>query len=116
MKIENAIIENVSLSNADHGCLTGWVFVKYDSYGSQGFGGYRLFRGENDFVEPNYAVLFIDGILTALQVTSWEKLPGTAIRVKIEDGIIRAIGHIIEDSWYNHSEVTVRHQKAFEAM
>ena len=92
--IQNAKITGTSLGNDDRG-PSFWVFVDYGGSG-QGFGGYRLGGTFTDYV------LF--GVLNALKVDKWEDLKGTPVRVEIEDGTIKAIGHYLEDKWFNPKE------------
>ena len=40
--LENAVIESVSISNADHGALTAWLHLKIGSCMGCGFGGFFL--------------------------------------------------------------------------
>lgn len=102
-RTENAIIESVSLDDAERGFLTGWVFVTYGGGSRQGFGGYRLYlpkgfkRGD---AKSGFAGHFIWRCMEIGGVTDWSELPGKAIRVRIENGLIAAIGHIIKDDWF----------------
>ena len=41
-------------------------------------------------------------MLETLEVDKWEALPGTPLRVRIDDkGGIEAIGHFLKDQWFN---------------
>lgn len=79
-KKELAKIESTFLGFEDHGILTAYVNVNYGS-ASQGIGGYDL----RDKAGP-----FIDRLLKACGVTSWEKLVGRTIYVLSEGG--RVVG------------------------
>jgi hypothetical protein len=92
---QNAIIKSVRISNADHGCLTAWLHLEYDSSG-QGFGGYMLYSPGND----DWAGKFIWRCMDVAGVSSWSEIPGKAVRVKIDGGIVRSIGHITKDIWF----------------
>jgi hypothetical protein len=41
----------------------------------------------------------IDSLLNTLDTQSWEELEGVYVRVKIEDGKIVSVGHILYDRW-----------------
>lgn len=90
-EIQNAKITGTELGITDRG-PSFWVSVDYGGSG-QGFGGYRLGGTFTDYV--------IFGILKAVGVDSWEKLKGTPVRVKGSHDGIEAIGHYLEDKWFN---------------
>ncbi len=100
---KNAIIESVSLDDADRGFLTGWLHLKYSGGSGQGFGGHTLYLpkgfGHHD-AKAGYAGHFIWRCMEIADVTAWSKMPGKAIRVKIEDGLIVAIGHVLNEDWF----------------
>ena len=100
-EIRNAIIKSTQITNSDHGCLTIWLNLDYGGSG-QGFGGFSLYNPKQN--SKNYAGLFIWRVLEVVDVTSWEHLVGKTIRVKSKHSEINAIGHVIEDSWFNPSE------------
>jgi hypothetical protein len=92
LEIKNAIIRSTKIEN-ERG-LSAWLTLDYGGMG-QGFGGYML-KGGN----ANYGGHFIARCLDIGGVDEWSKLVGKAIRVRIEDGLIKAVGHIIEDDWF----------------
>lgn len=102
---QNAIIESVSIDYADGGWLTAWLHLNYGS-GGQGFGGYALYLPEeckhHSMLSP--AGHFIWRCMEIGGVTNWSNLPGKCIRVRIEDGLIKSIGHIVEDKWFTPKE------------
>lgn len=58
-KVENGFIESVSISNADHGCLTAWLHIKF-SCGGCGFGGYKIGNANGwNLTEKGYAAEWI---------------------------------------------------------
>lgn len=95
MEIKNAKITGTSLGNDDRG-PSFWVYVEYGQYGGQGFGGYSL-GGEF----THYVIM---GILNTLGVDKWEDLKGKPVRVKSSHDKIQAIGHYLEDKWFDPSE------------
>jgi hypothetical protein len=98
--IQNATIKSVSLSIADHGCLSGWLYLEYDS-GGQGFGGYCLYTPDSELVKfKSNAGLWIWRVCEVVGVHNWESLPGKNIRVKGSHCGIEAIGHIIKNLWF----------------
>jgi len=92
--IENAKITSTFLGREDHGILTGMVTLAGDGWGV-GFGG-RCLGGD-------YTTEWIKGVLDTLEVSSWEKLPGTLVRVEWEGvgGRALRIGHAIKNKWYS---------------
>lgn len=91
----NAQIESTMLGIEDHGIMTFFLHLKFNSCG-QGFGGYSL-RGEKSI----YAVR---AVLEVVGVSRWEDLKGKYVRIRKDDlygGDILAIGHIIEDRWFS---------------
>lgn len=100
-EVKNAIIESVSLSNADHGCLSAWLNLTYDGSG-QGFGGFSLYLPKN--YSPNYAGHFIWRCMEIGGVYEWSKLPGRTIRALSNHCSVISIGHIIKDDWFTPSE------------
>jgi len=68
--------------------MTCFLYLDYGG-STQVFGGYALERAT-----------FITKVLDTLEVTSWEKLPGTILRVRQDDTKVHAIGHFIEDVWF----------------
>ena len=101
-EITNAIIKSARITNGDHGLLSAWLNLDYGGSG-QGFGGYCLYvpkkKGSAD--KGNYCGHFIWRVLEMTDVTEWDKLVGKTIRVKASHRGIEAIGHILEDKWFN---------------
>jgi len=113
IEIKNAIIESVSLTNDDHGCLSMWLHLDYGDGTHQGFGGYALYLPKS-FTHHNIlstAGHFIFRCMEIADVVDYEKMKGKSIRVKSDKSIgmgfggkIIAIGHIVKDDWFNPSE------------
>lgn len=93
MEIKNAVIRGVQIEN-ERG-LSAWLTLDYGGSG-QGFGGYMLRGGK-----ANYGGHFIARCLDIGGVDEWSKLVGKAVRVRVDDGLIKAVGHIIEDDWFD---------------
>lgn len=103
----NAIIESVTLDDADRGFLNAWLFLDYGGSG-QGFGGYALYLPDNydhhNMLSP--AGHFIWRCMQIGGVKKWEDLKGKTIRVRKESraGSVIAIGHIVKDDWFYPSK------------
>ena len=98
MQIVNAKIVGTMLGLEDHGIFTYMIDLDYGGSSGQGFGGYSL-GGE-------YTNKVILGIMKTVGVETWEKLRGNYVRVEIgDDGRIRRIGNLLEDIWFNPSEI-----------
>lgn len=91
----NAKITGTFLGREDHGIFTAWVYLDYGGSG-QGFGG-RCLGGK-------YTHEFIDGVLEALNVESWEKLKGVPCRAEADHAHVHRIGHYLEDRWFDPRE------------
>lgn len=106
--IKNAIVTAATLSTADHGVLSGWLMLDYGGSG-QGFGGHALavLTSLRDVLDsPNYAGSFVVGCMRACGVTEFNECVGKSIRVRIRNGLVEAIGHIVKDDvWYWPAEL-----------
>lgn len=100
-EIKNAVIKSVSITNNDHGCLSAWLHLDYGGSG-QGFGGYALYlpTSYTHHKMESVAGHFIWRCMEVAEVSKWDKIAGKTIRVKIKDGLIHAIGHIVKDDWF----------------
>ena len=101
---KNAVITSARLSTADHGVLSGWLQLDYGGSG-QGFGGYALYApiAGSEGCGPmgkNYAGHWIWRVLEVVGVENWDDLPRTPVRVRASHNKVVAIGHIIEDRWF----------------
>lgn len=108
MEIKNAKITGVSLTMADHGCLTFFVNLEGNGWGC-GFGGYCIGHGftgwkENEFTaESGDGLVAMMRIMNTVGVDKWEDLEGRYVRCKVcgwGDGIDE-IGHITKEKWFN---------------
>lgn len=105
MDTTNARIKSTSLGYEDHGIMTFYLHLDYGG-GGQGFGGYGLddFDKEKDRrVGTAFGLEAIIQVLKTVGVDTWEKLPGTPVRVRQNHMRIQAIGHFLRDDWLDLS-------------
>lgn len=109
--IQNAVIESTMLGQEDHGILTCFLMLNYGGSG-QGFGGWALDEPRRDSADKflgrfgtAWGMQFIAGVLKVLEVSSWEKLPGTHCRADADHGKVYRIGHILKDRWFDPNEL-----------
>jgi hypothetical protein len=108
MEIRNATVEDVRIEIEDHGILTAWLFLDYGNCEHQGFGGYAFDRYDSVSGCRKGVAFGSEFILQCLKICdvfSWHHIKGKNIRVKSEDGVIKEIGHITKDLWFNPKEV-----------
>lgn len=103
--IVNAVIDGAQLTIADHGLLSAWLRLNY-GFSAQGFGGHSLYLPKSFQHHPgqaNYAGHFIFRCLQIAGVEEWAQLCGKTIRVKKQSewGAIIAVGHIVNDDWFD---------------
>jgi len=93
-EIENGRIYSTMLGMEEHNIFTSMMVIKCEN-GSQNFGGWVL--------NVPYGAEFILRTLKIAEARNWEELTGKPIRVKRETkgGRIIAIGHYIDDKWFN---------------
>ncbi len=117
--IQNARIESTQLGSEDHGVMTFWLILDYGGSG-QGFGGFCLDGKGNEGDAPRRRVgtaFGLQAIMEVLRVTgvgTWEKLPGTPVRVRgtlgFGSGPITALGHYLKDEWLDLEELAKEFQ------
>ena len=102
LEIKNAIIESVSMRTDEHGLLMIWVQLNYGGFG-QGFGGYCLYLPKKfqHHELKSFAGHFIWRLMEIADVTDWNKITGKTIRVKANHFNVQAIGHIVNDDWFD---------------
>lgn len=88
LETRNAVIERVSLG-LEHGFCSGWLHLTYGGT-VQSFGGWAT----------PLCGRWIERCLQIAGVSQWQELPGRAIRVRAHHTAIIAIGHIVEDRWF----------------
>ena len=102
METKNAKIIDTMLGIEDHGILTCMLTLDYGG-SAQGFGGWELDNFSKEFgrrIGTAFGMEFINLLLRTLEVSSWEELIGTHVRVKASHTDVHAIGHIIKDKWF----------------
>lgn len=105
--IENALITNVDLSMADHGCLTLVMTLEGDSWGTV-YGGYCLGHGylgaADDFFDGSAVGMeYLIRIMDTVGVEKFQDLKGKYVRVadKGWGSSVKIIGNIIKDKWFD---------------
>lgn len=104
-KIENALIKDVDLSMADHGCITfrmvldggGWGCVYGNHALGHGYLGAKTFNSYPDAME------YIMRIMDTVGVDTLKGLENQFIRVASKGwgSTIEIIGNIINDKWFD---------------
>lgn len=107
-EIVNALIENVSLSMADHGVLCYYLTLETNSGGCN-FGGRVIGKGElgaEEFEGCAKGTEALMRIMDVVGVEKWEDLNGKYVRVELPGwgGVVDRIGNIIEDRWFSQEE------------
>lgn len=106
-RIENALITNVDLSMADHGCLTLAMTLEGSGWGVV-YGGYCLGKGylgaDDDFFDGSAAGMeYLIRIMDTVGVEKFQDLKGKYVRVaaKGRGSSVKIIGNIIKDKWFD---------------
>ena len=113
---KNANITRTMLGIEDHGIMSYSLTLDYGGSG-QSFGGYCLdtpvkdedgkFLGRKGVA---YGADTILKILETLEVSSWEKLPGTKCRVVATHTGVHQIGHLLKDQWFDPKALAEEHK------
>jgi hypothetical protein len=105
--IENALIEKVDLSMADHGCLTLAMTLQGGGWGVV-YGGYCLGKGylgaDDDFFDGSAAGMeYLMRIMDTVGVERFQDLKGKYVRVATKSwgNQVKIIGNIIKDKWFD---------------
>lgn len=105
--IENALIEKVDLSMADHGCLTLAMTLQGGGWGVV-YGGYCLGKGylgaDDDFFDGSAAGMeYLMRIMDTVGVERFQDLKGKYVRVAIKGwgDQVKIIGNILKDKWFD---------------
>ena len=105
-RIENALITNVDLSMADHGCLTLAMTLQGGGWGVT-YGGYCLGKGylgaDDDFFDGSASGMeYIMRIMDTVGVEKFQDLNGKYVRVATKGwgSSVKIIGNILKDQWF----------------
>lgn len=105
--IENALITNVDLSMADHGCLTLAMTLEGSGWGVV-YGGYCLGKGyldaDDDFFDGSSSGMeYLMRIMDTVGVEKFQDLKGKYVRVAAKGwgNPVKIIGNIINDKWFD---------------
>ena len=116
-KIANALITNVDLSMADHGCLTLVMALEGDRWGAV-YGGYCLGHGylgaADDFFDGSAVGMeYLIRIMDTVGVEKFQDLKGKYIRVATKGwgDPVKIIGNIIKDKWFDAETFFVYHKE-----
>lgn len=106
-RIENALITNVDLSMADHGCFTLAMTLEGGGWGVV-YGGYCLGKGylgaDDDFFNGSAAGMeYLIRIMDTVGVEKFQDLKGKYVRVATKGlgSSVKIIGNIIKDKWFD---------------
>ena len=100
--IYNAKVEDVTLEFEDHGCLVFVLYLVHEG-GHQAFGNINLMnRAQPRFDREggNVTGWYIKRVFDICEVDKFSQLKGKAIRIREQDGLIKAIGNLIKDDWF----------------
>ena len=104
MIIKNATIESTYLGYSGD-VLIGRINVVHEGF-ARNFGGYTLYNP--NWPDQDFTGKFIHYCLRIADVKDWNELINRPIRIRIEDGRIVAIGHYMEDKWFEPIKDLVR--------
>ena len=106
-RIENALITNIDLSMADHGCLTLSMTLQGDGWGVV-YGGYCLGKGylgaKDDFFSGSAAGMeYLMRIMDTVGVEKFQDLKDKYVRVATKGwgDCVKIIGNILNDQWFD---------------
>ena len=106
-RIENALITNVDLSMADHGCFTLAMTLEGGGWGVV-YGGYCLGKGylvaDDNFFDGSAAGMeYLIRIMDTVGVENFQDLNGKYVRVATKGwgSSVKIIGNIIKDKWFD---------------
>jgi hypothetical protein len=96
-EIYNGIVKSVFITyETDHLRLVAMLEIDHQK-GAQCFVLPPLYT-DTFGANPQAGKMFYD-LLQLFGVYKWEQIAGKPVRVRIEDGFIRGIGHFVKDNW-----------------
>ena len=108
-QIKNAVINTARLEIHRGGAISATLFVTRGGRAiQQGFGGLCVFAEDGGDIGGEY----IYRILKTVGVSSWDELAGKPIRIRMEGELIVAIGHFLEERWFELGFFDKRRQRA----
>jgi hypothetical protein len=111
----NARVCSADIYIEDHGCLTSVIRLDFNGFNG-GFGTY-LFDYNPDgkkWIPTSNMAIFVRRVLEIFEVDYWRDLKGKPCRIRIEDGIITAIGHFINDEWFCPREEFIKNDRGVD--
>lgn len=107
-EIKNALIKKVSLTMADHGCLTFFLTLDGGSWACN-YGGFCIgkgYLGADKFEGSAKGLEALMHIMNTIGVERWEDLENKYVRVVDPGwgGVVKKIGNVIEDKWFDFEE------------
>ena len=119
MSTKNARIESTMFGLEDHGIMTFWIHLDYGGSG-QGMGGIATGGTVSRECRSWFFPEFARQLLLATGVDSWDKLPGTPVRVEPESDdwssrLVR-IGHFLDDKWVDIRELQAATKAELDAL
>lgn len=104
MEIKNAIIKSANIIRNARGHTDVYLMLDYGST-SQGFdtAGTSTAKGSSQFNLTGLCGYFVCRVMEVAGVTAWSQLAGKPIRVKANQSKVHAIGHLIDDDWFDPS-------------
>lgn len=104
-EIKNAKITDLSITMADHGCLTFFITLEGECWGLN-YGGYCIgkgFLGATEFTASAKGLVCMMRIMDTVGVERWEDLKGKYVRI-VYPGLcnsVTKIGHITKEKWFD---------------
>ena len=102
-EIRTAIITDATITkDEDYGVLTIWLLLDYGD-SREKFGGHILYIPGGLPLRAVYSPAghFIWRVMEIAGALRWDQVKGQAIRVKASHNEIHAIGHVVNNDWFD---------------